>query len=69
VQLVEQIHQIVPAVADVIFVGNGEFDGITLQSTIDGYGWEYITSTDISYSNVNPFSVKSFKQASTTSGS
>ena len=24
-----------------IFLGDGEFDGITLQATIDGYGWEY----------------------------
>lgn len=45
VQLVEQVHQIVPEEADVIFVGDGEFDGITLQATIDGYGWEYVCRT------------------------
>jgi hypothetical protein len=45
VQLVEQVHQIVPEGADVIFVGDGEFDGITLQATIDGYGWEYVCRT------------------------
>lgn len=45
VQLVKQVHQIVPEGADIIFVGDGEFDGITLQATIDGYGWEYVCRT------------------------
>jgi hypothetical protein len=35
----------VPEGADVILVGDGEFDGITLQATIDGYGWEYVCRT------------------------
>jgi hypothetical protein len=45
VQLLEQVRQIVPEGADVIFVGDGEFDGITLQATIDGYGWQYACRT------------------------
>lgn len=45
VQLLEQVHQIVPEGADVIFVGDGEFDGITLQATIDGYAWQYACRT------------------------
>jgi len=45
VQLVEQVHQIVPEGADVIFVGDGEFDGTTLQSTLDGFGWLYVCRT------------------------
>jgi len=45
VQLLERVHEIVPAVADVIFVGDGEFDGITLQATLDVYGWEYVCRT------------------------
>jgi len=42
VQLVEQVQQMVPEGTDVIFLGDGEFDGIPLQATVDGYGWEYV---------------------------
>jgi hypothetical protein len=45
VQLLERVHEIVPEGADVIFVGDGEFDGITLQATIDGYEWQYVCRT------------------------
>jgi len=45
VQLLEQVHQIVPEGADVILVGDGEFDGITFQATVDGYGWQYACRT------------------------
>jgi len=45
VQLLERVHRIVPHGTDVIFVGDGEFDGITLQATIDGYGWQYACRT------------------------
>jgi len=45
VQLLEQVHEMVLEGSDVIFLGDGEFDGITLQATIDGYGWEYACRT------------------------
>jgi len=45
VQLLAQVHRMVPAGADVIFVGDGEFDGITLQATLAGYGWHYVCRT------------------------
>ncbi len=45
VQLVERVHEIVPEGATVIFVGDGEFDGIILQATIAGYAWEYVCRT------------------------
>jgi len=45
VQLIEQVYKMVPEEADVIFLGDGEFDGITLQATIDGYGWQYACRT------------------------
>ena len=45
VQLLEQVHEIVPEGADVIFVGDGEFDGIILQATLATYGWEYVCRT------------------------
>ncbi len=45
IQLVEQVCHIIPAGADVIFVGDGEFDGIELQATVDGQGWAYVCRT------------------------
>jgi len=45
VHLLAQVHQLIPEEADVIFVGDGEFDGITLQATLDGYGWHYACRT------------------------
>lgn len=45
VKLLEQIYALVPEGADVIFLGDGEFDGITLQATLDSYGWAYVCRT------------------------
>jgi hypothetical protein len=45
IKLVEQVLPVIPTGADVIFVGDGEFDGIGLQATLDGYGWEYVCRT------------------------
>lgn len=45
VRLVEQVHEIVPEGCDIIFLGDGEFDGTVLQATIAGYGWEYVCRT------------------------
>lgn len=44
-QLLEQVHALIPEGADVIFMGDGEFDGTTLQATIDSYGWPYVCRT------------------------
>lgn len=44
-QLVEQVHGLVPEDCDVIFLGDGEFDGITLQATVNEYGWHYVSRT------------------------
>ena len=45
VQLAARVHQMVPQGTDVIFVGDGEFDGITLQASLAGYGWHYVCRT------------------------
>ena len=45
IQLVEQAYPVIPQGADVIFVGDGEFDGTGLQATLDGYGWAYVCRT------------------------
>jgi hypothetical protein len=44
-QLLAQVQPLVPAASDVIFVGDGEFDGIGLQATVVGYGWCYVCRT------------------------
>ena len=45
VALIERVHAIVPQGCDVIFLGDGEFDGTTLQATLTAYGWEYVCRT------------------------
>ena len=45
IELVEQVQKLVPEGAQVIFLGDGEFDGTTLQATVDNYGWEYVCRT------------------------
>lgn len=45
VQLLEDVYAMVPQGCDVIFLGDGEFDGITLQANIDAYGWKYVCRT------------------------
>jgi hypothetical protein len=43
--LLEQVHAMIPAQAHVTFLGDGEFDGIGLQDTLDAYGWRYVCRT------------------------
>ena len=45
VALVQQVAELIPQEADVIFLGDGEFDGLTLQQTVDSYGWQYVCRT------------------------
>ena len=45
VSLVEQAAKLVPDGTDVILLGDGEFDGITLQETVDNKGWKYVCRT------------------------
>jgi hypothetical protein len=45
VQLLEQVYSIVPQGVEIVILGDGEFDGITFQATIDGYGWQYVCRT------------------------
>lgn len=43
--LLEQVRGMMPANAQVIFLGDGEFDGIGLQETLTCYGWKYVCRT------------------------
>lgn len=42
IALVEQVHDLIPAGAHVILLGDGEFDGTQFQHTVQEYGWSYV---------------------------
>jgi len=44
-ELLNQIKAIIPAETDVIFLGDGEFDGTTLLAEIETAGWHYVCRT------------------------
>ena len=46
--LVELIRKVIPEGAQVVFVGDGEFDGIALQATVHEAGWSYACRTAMS---------------------
>jgi hypothetical protein len=43
--LVAQVKTLIPPEATVIFLGDGEFDGVRLQAQVDRYGWQYVCRT------------------------
>jgi hypothetical protein len=46
VRLVQKVHELVPeGVTDVVFLGDGEFDGIQLQAKLEKYFWRYVCRT------------------------
>ena len=45
IQLLAAVQKLVPAGADVVFLGAGEFDGIQLQEKLDEFGWQYACRT------------------------
>jgi hypothetical protein len=45
ITLLEQVRTLIPPDASVIFLGDGEFDGIELQAALAGYGWSYVCRT------------------------
>lgn len=40
--LIEEIEEIVPEAAQVIFLGDGEFDRVALQQRLERLGWSYV---------------------------
>jgi hypothetical protein len=43
--LLAQVQPIIPAEAQIVFLGDGEFDGIALQADIEQAGWQYVCRT------------------------
>ena len=47
VELVNQLKPLIPDGRQVVFLGDGEFDGIDLQETVNEFGWKYVCRTGI----------------------
>ena len=45
IALVKQVHTLIPLGASVVLLGDGEFDGTTLQHTVQDYYWSYVVRT------------------------
>src|SRR5438876_938999 len=45
IALVELVSGRIPEGAQVVFLGDGEFDGTRLQQTVQGAGWSYVCRT------------------------
>ncbi len=45
VELLKRARNLVPQGSQVIFLGDGEFDGTTLQETLSDWDWEYVCRT------------------------
>jgi hypothetical protein len=43
--LVEQLHDLIPPGAQVVLLGDGEFDGTQLQQKVQEYDWSYVVRT------------------------
>ena len=44
-ELLEKVKAIIPLEADIIFLGDGEFDGLGLQAEIEALDWHYVCRT------------------------
>jgi len=45
VELAKKVHELLPEGTDVVFLGDGEFDGTTLQAELEKYHWRYVCRT------------------------
>lgn len=45
IRLLSAIQELIPVGADVIFLGDGEFDGTKLQENLEDWGWKYACRT------------------------
>jgi Transposase DDE domain len=44
-ELLTQLHAILPENCRMVFIGDGEFDGIELQAALQTKGWQYVCRT------------------------
>ena len=48
IAVVELMCEVIPVGANVVFLGDGEFDGTALQATLNKVGWSYVCRTAMS---------------------
>jgi Transposase DDE domain len=48
IAMVQLMGEVIPAGANVVFLGDGEFDGTVLQDTLNKRGWSYVCRTAMS---------------------
>ena len=62
VELVNKLRPLIPeSTQQVIFLGDGEFDGIRLQKTLSSFGWKYVSRTSANitiYADDEPFQIE-----------
>lgn len=61
--LVQQVHRLLPDGVEVVFLGDGEFDGVGLLDQLDTYGWQYVCRTaksSIVWQGESSFSLQRF---------
>lgn len=45
VELIQRVKEMIPDEADVVLLGDGEFDGVDLQSIVNHWSWDYVLRT------------------------
>lgn len=45
VKLIQSVKRMIPDEADVVLLGDGEFDGVDLQSVVKHWSWDYVLRT------------------------
>jgi hypothetical protein len=45
IRLLKQVYPLIPKGTEVVFLGDGEFDGVRLLRRLDYYGWQYVCRT------------------------
>lgn len=60
-ELLDRLQMVLPEDYQAIFLGDGEFDGVELQSTLKSFGWAYVCRTaknTLLYEDELPFSFR-----------
>jgi len=48
-ELLEQVPELIPMNKKVVFLGDGEFDGVKLLAALDKYHWQYVCKPSQKY--------------------
>ena len=68
VELLARVKALVPSDTDVIFLGDGEFDGLTLLAEIEAAGWHYVCRTAHNLLGLRPGYLAATQRVGLTTG-